>query len=124
MRIFKIFNDDKKTKVQITMSEALDVLSIHDIGTNTQERKAIFLKAKSFVSYKCEIFIEEGITYPDVEVTLTEVDGNAFSILAHVTKAMRKGGLNKSQITEYTDLAMKGDYDHLLRTTMEFVTVI
>lgn len=65
----------------------------------------------------------DDVKYPQVEVTLTGQDGNAFMILGLVTKAMRRAGLSADDIKEYTDEATAGDYDHLLRTTMQTVQV-
>lgn len=62
--------------------------------------------------------------YPNVEVVLVGEDGNAFSIIGRTCKAARRAGLSKEQIEEYQQAAMSGDYDHLLRTTMEYFTVV
>lgn len=59
----------------------------------------------------------------DVTVKLIGKDGNAFAIMGAVTKAMKKAGVPKTTIDAYMDEAMSGDYDHLLRTTMEYVEV-
>ena len=62
------------------------------------------------------------ILAPDVTVQLTGNDGNAFSIISRVRKALKRAG--------YTDLAARfleeatsGDYDHLLQTCMKYVNV-
>ena len=61
--------------------------------------------------------------YPEVEVKLLNEDGNAFSILGRVVKAMRKANIPENEIKRYTDEATSGDYDNLLRTTMEWVHI-
>lgn len=61
--------------------------------------------------------------YPDVEVTLTGQDGNAFSIMGTVSKALRRHGVSKGEVDEYVDESMSGDYGNLLRTAMKWVTV-
>lgn len=61
--------------------------------------------------------------YPQVKVELVGQDGNAFAILGRVTGAMRRAGLSADQRNEFMAEAMSGDYDHLLQTVMEFVTV-
>ena len=61
--------------------------------------------------------------YPQVKVALVGQDGNAFSILGRVTQAMRKAGLSDKQRSEFTGKATSGDYDHLLETVMDYVTV-
>lgn len=49
-------------------------------------------------------------------------DGNAFSILGKVNKALKKAGRPKDG-KRFLEEAMQGDYDHLLRTAMKYVTV-
>ena len=59
----------------------------------------------------------------DVEVQLTGTDGNAFALMAKVTRGIRKaGGTHEDEVTFYNE-ATSGDYDHLLRTCMEWVDV-
>ena len=53
------------------------------------------------------------IKYPEISVQLTGEDGNAFSIIAAVSRAA----------TEFWDEATSGDYDHLLATAMRWVDV-
>ncbi len=57
------------------------------------------------------------------EVELVGQDGNAFTILGKVSKALRKAGADKEYINEYLNKAKSGDYDHLLQVTMEYVDV-
>ncbi len=61
--------------------------------------------------------------YPDVAVRLTGHDGNAFSVIAAVSKALRKHGVPEDEVQEFKDEAMSGNYDHLLRTAMAWVDV-
>jgi hypothetical protein len=61
--------------------------------------------------------------YPDIHVQLTGEDGNAFMVMGLVSKAMRRAGLTKARIDEYTNESMSGDYDHLLATAMAYVDV-
>lgn len=61
--------------------------------------------------------------HPEITVKLIGTDGNAFSILAKVIRALRDAKLPKSEIDSFTDEAMSGDYNHLLRTAMEWVNV-
>jgi len=58
----------------------------------------------------------------DVKVKLVGQDGNAFMILGSVTKALKRAG-HEDLAKEYQKEATAGDYDHLLRTTMEYVEV-
>ena len=59
----------------------------------------------------------------NIEVQLTGKDGNAFFILGTVRNALRKAGY-KDLAEEYIKEAKKGDYDNLLRVTMEYVEVL
>ena len=63
------------------------------------------------------------VKYPGITVSLIGADGNAFSILGTVRKAMRQGGVPAEQVKEYMMEATSGDYDHLLQTTMQWVNV-
>ncbi|MFA5558163.1 MAG: hypothetical protein WDA59_01700 [Methanofastidiosum sp.] len=61
--------------------------------------------------------------YPDVEVELIGQDGNAFLILGKVQKALRRAGVSEEEVKQYYEEATAGDYNHLLRTTMDWVEV-
>jgi hypothetical protein len=61
--------------------------------------------------------------YPDINVQLTGEDGNAFFIIGRTTKALKRADVSSEEIQEFRDEAMSGDYDHLLRTCMEWVNV-
>lgn len=64
------------------------------------------------------------VKYPEVEVQLVGNDGNAFAIIGAVTKALkREAHIPAADVAAYTAEAMSGDYDHLLATTMRWVTV-
>lgn len=65
----------------------------------------------------------DNVKYPNITVKLVGEDGNAFSIMGRVTKAMRRAGCTPEQIKEYTNEAMSGDYNHLLQVTMSYVEV-
>jgi hypothetical protein len=62
-----------------------------------------------------------GPKYPQVKVTLVGEDGNAFSILGRVSKAMRRAGISQEEIQAFMTEAMSGDYDHLLQTVIKTV---
>ena len=66
---------------------------------------------------------ETGIKYPAIVVQLAGVDGNAFNVMAVVTKALKGCGICKAERDEFLAEAMSGDYDHLLQTCMKWVTV-
>jgi hypothetical protein len=59
----------------------------------------------------------------DIQVQLIGKDGNAFAIMGAVQRALRKAGAPKEEINQYLKDAMSGDYDNLLRTTMDWVEV-
>jgi hypothetical protein len=63
------------------------------------------------------------IRYPHIKVQLTGVDGNAFSILAACSKAMRQNGVTTKEIDLFMEETMSGDYNHLLRTCQLWVNV-
>jgi hypothetical protein len=60
--------------------------------------------------------------YPQVQIQLVGQDGNAFFILGRVQGAMKRANLSKEQIKEFMDEATSGDYNHLLRTVMKYVS--
>jgi hypothetical protein len=61
------------------------------------------------------------LTKPTVE--LIGQNGNAFSIMGRVKKALRRSGADKEYIDKYLSEATSGDYDHLLVVSMEYVDV-
>lgn len=56
-----------------------------------------------------------------VTVTLVGEDGNAFSIMGRVARALSRAGAPQEVIDEYLEEAQSGDYNHLLVTTMKIV---
>ncbi len=54
---------------------------------------------------------------------LVGTDGNAFSIIGRASQALREAGCPAATIQEYQAKAKSGDYDTVLRTTMEFCEV-
>ena len=61
--------------------------------------------------------------YPDVHVGLIGLDGNAFAILGRVRGAMIRADISKEERDAFHAEATSGDYDHLLRTVMRWVSV-
>jgi len=61
--------------------------------------------------------------YSHVKVKLVGYSGHAFAIMGVVRRALRKAGASKDEVQAYVDEAMSGDYNHLLQTTMDWVTV-
>ena len=56
-------------------------------------------------------------------VKLVGEDGNAFSIMGRVKKALKHAGADKEYIDKYLKKATSGDYDHLLVVSMGYVDV-
>ena len=61
--------------------------------------------------------------YPEIVVQLSGQDGNAFMILGLVGKALRQAGVSQEERSQFQKEAISGDYDHLLQTCMNWVTV-
>ena len=61
------------------------------------------------------------VKYPNVSVKLVGEDGNAFSIVARVTSALRSAGVSKEERDLFQAEAMKGDYNQLLGVVMDWV---
>lgn len=65
--------------------------------------------------------------FPDVIVDLGNLagpDGNAFAVMGKVTGALKRAKKGSEAVNEYTNLAMSGDYNNLLRVTTETVSVV
>lgn len=60
----------------------------------------------------------------DIDVELIGYDGNAFSIMGAVSKALRRAGVSKEEQDAYFSEATSGDYDNLLRVTMNWVNIV
>lgn len=58
----------------------------------------------------------------DVHVQLSGTDGNAFSIMGTVTKALKRGG-HRDLVDQFFTEATSGNYDHVLQTCMKYVHV-
>jgi hypothetical protein len=63
------------------------------------------------------------IKYPDVHVQLSGSDGNAYAIMGAVSTALRRAGVPAEEIAKYKTESMSGDYDNLLVTAMQWVSV-
>lgn len=61
--------------------------------------------------------------YETVHVKLVGEDGNAMAIMSRVGAALRKAGVSQTEIDEYYEESMSGDYDNVLRTAMKWVSV-
>ena len=56
-------------------------------------------------------------------VKLIGQDGNAFSIMGRVKKALMQAGADKEYIDKYLKESTVGDYSYLLAVSMEYVNV-
>lgn len=70
---------------------------------------------------RVDVKVPDELIKPDVQ--LIGKDGNAFSILSTVKKALREAGNSKEVIEAYDKQAMFGSYDHMLQVSMEFCNV-
>jgi hypothetical protein len=61
------------------------------------------------------------VKYPEIEVELTDQDGNAFAIIGRVAQAMKRAKVPKEEIDAFREEAMSGDYDNVLVTCMKWV---
>jgi hypothetical protein len=61
--------------------------------------------------------------YPDIEVQLTGEDGNAYAVIGAVAKALKAADVDRTIVSQFRDEAMAGDYNELLSTCSEWVTV-
>jgi len=61
------------------------------------------------------------VKYPEIEVDLTSIDGNAFSIMGTVKKALQRGGVSKEEIEKYISESTSGDYDNVIITAMKWI---
>ncbi len=61
--------------------------------------------------------------YPEVSVKLSGRDGNAFSIIGIVSKALRESNVPEDERNLFMEEAMAGNYDDLLRVCMKWVDV-
>lgn len=56
-------------------------------------------------------------------VKLIGQDGNAFSVMGNVKRALKRAGADREYIDQYLEEAMSGDYNHLLTVSMKYVNV-
>jgi len=63
------------------------------------------------------------ILFPEIKVQLTGTDGNAFAIIGKVMKALKRANVSKDDRDKFMSEVMSGDYDHVLQTCMNTVTV-
>lgn len=60
----------------------------------------------------------DGAPTEPVILDLTEVDGNAFSVIGAVAQALRRAGASKEYVQSIRQEMMSGDYDHVLQVAI------
>ena len=63
------------------------------------------------------------VKYPEIEVQLSGNDGNAYSIMGAVSKALKRAEVPQIEIDQYINRSMSGDYDNLLQVAASWVQV-
>ena len=58
---------------------------------------------------------------PKYDLAVTPYDGNAFSIMAAVSSALRKEGISDEVVEQYLADSTAGDYDNLVQVAMSYV---
>jgi hypothetical protein len=61
--------------------------------------------------------------YPDIEVQLSNNDGNAFAIIGRIRKALKRAGVSSDECDNFTNEATSGDYDNVLQTAIRWVNI-
>jgi hypothetical protein len=67
--------------------------------------------------------VKSDVKYPDVSVQLTGKDGNAFSIIGEVNRALRRAGYVEALEPFMAEATAAGSYDEFLRVVMKTVDV-
>lgn len=63
------------------------------------------------------------VKYPNVSVQLSGEDGNAYSIIVRVKRALKRNSVPQEEIDKFREEAMSGDYDNVLQAAMKWVDV-
>jgi hypothetical protein len=64
------------------------------------------------------------IMKPMFNIEVVPADGNAFSIMGAVSKAMRRAGASDEVIKKYQEESQSGDYDNLIQVAMRHVNIL
>lgn len=83
-------------------------------GTLTDDSKKSEVEPSAFVP---------GTEIRKPKVKLTGRDGNAYSIMARVVRALRKAGVPGVTIEEYKTRSKAGNYDNLIAVVMDYADV-
>ena len=65
----------------------------------------------------------EGDNEPEINrvYSLIGIDGNAYAVMAYVTKAMRAEGKSNAEIDKYLIDAKSGDYSKLISVSVDMI---
>lgn len=63
------------------------------------------------------------VVFPHITVKLVGTDGNAFSVIGAVSRALRTNGVASDKVKQFQDEAMSGDYCKLLQTCRKYVNI-
>lgn len=66
--------------------------------------------------------MSQSVKFPEARIRLVGEDGNAYSIIARASRALRSAGATKVDVDAYVAEATSGDYNNLLITTMTWVS--
>lgn len=61
--------------------------------------------------------------YENIEIQLSSVDGNAFSIIGKCLKSMKESDLPKSEQNKFLKEATASNYDNLIQVCMKWFYV-
>tara|TARA_R110000824_G_scaffold140835_2_gene307074 strand:- start:287 stop:496 length:210 start_codon:yes stop_codon:yes gene_type:complete len=64
------------------------------------------------------------IPHFDVDVQLTDNDGNALAIMRAVVRGLKKAGATPVDVDNFRKEAMSGDYNNLLATAQRWVVCL
>ena len=59
----------------------------------------------------------------DIDVKLIGENGNVFNLMGIVVRHLKAHGVSKEEIEQFKDECRQADYDHALRTMMDWVNV-
>jgi len=66
---------------------------------------------------------ENDVKYPNIQVQLTGLDGNAFMLIGTVRRALVRQGVPADEVSAFVAEATAGDYDNVIQTCMRWVVV-
>lgn len=62
----------------------------------------------------------ETLINKSVNLDLTSIDGNAYSLMGHFQKQARKENWTQEEIDQVLEECKSGDYDHLVQTLIQY----